>query len=583
MEVVALSALTVGVLMNRRNLLVLALLSALIFSPVGVASAQLGFSEPGQQDPIAQLLTEGRQLESDERWGEALTHYEDAARRFPKNTKLKQRVLITRIQFDLDRRYTDSSYTTSLPRMSEQQAMDLFSEVILKIQSHYVISPNWDLLLMQGTQDLDIALRDPDFLRVNRIQPQTGKVDQVVNHVRRVLSERHIKDRQQTQEMVRWIGRYTAHHTGTSTAPVILEYVCGFANCLDAYSTYLTADQLDDVYSQIEGNFVGLGIELKADDGSLLIANVIPKGPAERAGIKAGERIVAVDGQSTRDVTTDRAADMLKGEQGTYVQVTLLAPDSSSRDVAVRRERVEVPSVEDVKMIDRKSGVAYFSISSFQKTTSHDVDTALWKLHRDGMRSLIVDVRGNPGGLLTEAVEVADRFVEDGTIVSTHGRSARENFDYKAHRVGTWRVPLVVLIDGDSASASEIFAGAIRDHRRGTVVGIRSYGKGSVQGIFPLRVVKGGVRLTTAKFLAPSGQAISEQGIQPNVTVHVTAKPVDGQFIDNNEDDPVLKAGVKTARDLVALREERLRSEAKSMEQDQASNRRSSRRSSVSW
>ena len=359
--------------------------------------------------------------------------------------------------------------------------------------------------------------------------------------------------------------------------------MCGFANCLDAYSTFLTADQLDDVYSQIEGNFVGLGIELKADDGSLLIANVIPKGPAERAGIKAGDRIVAVDGQSTRDITTDRAADMLKGEQGTFVQVKLVAPDSSSRVVAVRRERVEVPSVEDVKMVDRQNGVAYFRISSFQKTTSHDVDTALWRLHRDGMRSLIVDVRGNPGGLLTEAVEVADRFVEDGTIVSTMGRSARENYDYKAHRVGTWRVPLVVLIDGDSASASEIFAGAIRDHHRGTVVGIRSYGKGSVQGIFPLRVVKGGVRLTTAKFYAPNGQAISDRGVQPNVTIHVTAKPVDGKLVESDDEDPVLRAGVKAARDLVALREERLRSDAQSLEQNQASNRRSSRRSPLNW
>ncbi len=173
-----------------------------------------------------------------------------------------------------------------------------------------------------------------------------------------------------------------------------------------------------------------------------------------------------------------------------------------------------------------RSGVAYFRISSFQKTTSRDVDAALWRLHREGMRSLIVDVRGNPGGLLTEAVEVADRFVMDGTIVTTHGRSARENYDYRAHRVGTWRMPLVVLIDGDSASASEIFAGAIRDHRRGTVVGERSYGKGSVQGIFPLRVVKGGVRLTTAKFYSPSGYSISQGGVEPDVIVQSVAKPV---------------------------------------------------------
>ena len=144
------------------------------------------------------------------------------------------------------------------------------------------------------------------------------------------------------------------------------------------------------------------------------------------------------------------------------------------------------------------------------------------------MRSLIMDLRGNPGGLLTSSVEVADKFVEEGVIVSTHGRSSLEDYNYTAHKAGTWDVPLVVLIDGDSASASEIFAGAIRDHHRGTIVGQRSYGKGSVQGIFPLAAAGAGVRLTTAKFYSPSGAAISKVGVSPDIEVHRAAKPVDG-------------------------------------------------------
>src|SRR5690606_32701021 len=143
----------------------------------------------------------------------------------------------------------------------------------------------------------------------------------------------------------------------------------------------------------------------------------------------------------------------------------------------LRRQQVEVPSVDRVHIIDQDRGIGYFKITCFQKTTTRDLDAALWQLHRDGMRSLIVDLRGNPGGLLTSSVEIADKFVQDGKIVSTRGRDPREDFDYSAHRAGTWHVPLVVLIDGDSASASEIFAGAIRDHRRGAIVGERSYGK----------------------------------------------------------------------------------------------------------
>ena len=208
----------------------------------------------------------------------------------------------------------------------------------------------------------------------------------------------------------------------------------------------------------------------------------------------------------------------------------------------MRREHVEVPSVDDVKIVDRDFGVGYLKLTCFQKTTSRDLDAALWKLHREGMKSLIIDLRGNPGGLLTSSVEVADKFVDDGVIVSTRGRSALEDYNYTAHKAGTWHMPLVVLIDGDSASASEIFAGAIHDHRRGNLVGQRSYGKGSVQGIFPLSLAGSGVRLTTAKFYSPSGQPISHVGVTPDIVVQKTAKPVDGQDLRLSADggDPVL-------------------------------------------
>ena len=562
--------------MIRRNLLKRVLFSGLFLSSlifVQVSEAQLGFSAPeaAPADPVQKALLDGRRLESDERWGEALSHYEEAFRQYPQNNQLKQLVSLTRMRFDLDRRYADQSYVDALRQLSEQQAMDLFSEVILKIQSHYVKSPDWNDLLRRGTKELEIALKDRDFVSVNRVQVSTASREQLTHQIENVLNDRRLTDRQHAEEMVRWIARYSARQLGISSTPIILEYMCGATNSLDTYSTYLTGDQLDDVYSQIEGNFVGLGVELKADEGALLIADVIPKGPAESAGIKAGDRIVAVDGVSTRDLSTDRAADLLKGEQGSTVQVTVVSPKLAPRQITVRRERVEVPSVEDVKMADVASGVAYFRISSFQKTTSRDVDAALWKLHRDGMRSLIVDVRGNPGGLLTEAVEVADRFVVDGTIVATHGRSPRENYDYKAHRVGTWRVPLVVLIDSDSASASEIFAGAIRDHRRGTVVGIRSYGKGSVQGIFPLRSVKGGVRLTTAKFFSPSGQAISLRGVTPDVVIQATARPIEGKVVEHGSEDAVMKAGVKVAQNLIVMREQGSRQDQASTQQTQAS------------
>jgi len=249
-----------------------------------------------------------------------------------------------------------------------------------------------------------------------------------------------------------------------------------------------------------------------------------------------------------QDISTEKAAGLLKGELGSFVQVMVVDANGMARRLRLRRERVDVPSVEDAHIIDPEAGIAYLKLTSFQKTTSRDFDAALRKLLRQRMRSLIVDVRGNPGGLLTESVEVADKFIVDGTIVSTRGRSPREDFDYKAHREGTWRVSLVVLIDHDSASASEIFASAIRDHRRGTIVGSRSYGKGSVQGIFPLRTANSGLRLTTARFYSPNGQPISHNGVEPDVVVRNDGRQASGS------QDPVLQAGIEVARQLIVQR-----------------------------
>ncbi len=499
------------------------------------------------QAELTSVYEKGQVLERDGRWGEALTHYEEALREFPNQESLKQRLTLSKIHYDLGRRYNDTSFVTSLKQMDERRALDIYTEVLLKIQAHHVHGPKWQELVRRGTSHIDVALTEPEFLDRHLPNADPSRVTSVRQELHRVLDSRSVSSRNNARELVAWAGRYVRHHLGVSKQTVIMEYTCGALGALDMYSSFLTSDQLNDVMSQIEGNFVGMGVELKSKDNALLIVNVIPNGPAERAGIRAGDQIVEVEGRTTSDVTTDAAADMLKGPEGSSVALTVVSADEVRRSVRVRRERVEVPSVEDIKIVDRDSGIGYMRLTSFQKTTTRDFDAALWKLHGQGMKSLIVDVRGNPGGLLTASVEVADKFVSSGTIVSTRGRSPREDYDYKAHVAGTWRVPLVVLIDGNSASASEIFAAAIHDHRRGTLIGERSFGKGSVQGIFPLNISKAGVRLTTAKFYSPTGTPISNRGVNPDVAVHTVAKPVDGA--DAADDvDAVLNAGIQFAR-----------------------------------
>ncbi len=561
---------------------VLCTLAWLSLAPGLPAQEQVHIAQEALVDlaELDQVIAAGERFERERRWGEALMHYEQAVREFPGRQELGRRLLTARMHYDIGRRYHDRSFVNSVNRLRESEALDLYTEILLKIQSHYVDEPDWTQVVRRGGQAMAVALNEPTFLKHHRLQsassglatpvsvsatgttqsraPALASEPQVARFLDELQRIRPVSSRHDAREVVKYFARSGERQLGITAVSIVLEFASAATGTLDNYSAYLTGDQLNDVMSQIDGNFVGLGIELKAEENALLIVNVIPSGPAHLAGLTAGERIVAVDGHSTTEISTDAAADMLKGIEGSNVRLTVLSRQGQARNLHLRRQRVDVPSIEDASILDQQYGIAYLRLASFQKTTGKEFELALWDLHRKGMRSLIVDVRGNPGGLLTASVEVADKFVSGGSIVRTIGRSRDENHDYRAHSVGTWRVPLIVLIDGDSASASEIFAGAIRDHRRGTLIGKRSYGKGSVQGIFPLSsidAVQSGVRLTTAKFYSPSGRAIADRGVQPDIVVQATAKPAaEGSNPVAAPVDSILDAGLQVARRQLAQR-----------------------------
>jgi carboxyl-terminal processing protease len=507
------------------------------------------------------LLEKGQQLEAQHHWGEALSHYEKSLRKHPSDPSLRRLHDLAKLHYGLEHRYHDNSFQQSIDLLEPHQALSLYSELLQKLKSHYVNMPPWHQLGSRGLTALDIALSDTLFQQANGLQnrPQLtpGHMPDVRRQLAQALNRHAINGPKDLIALARDVAQRLEREIGLRQSATILEFITSAAGGLDNYSAYLTSNQLRDIYSQIEGNFVGLGVELRADHGALLIVHVIPGSPAEKSGIHQGDRIVAVDGQTTSSLSTDEAAALLTGEEGTWVQITAHAPGQKPRILKIRREHVDVPSLEDVDIVDADFGVAYIRVPAFQKTTSRDLETALWELHRQGMRSLVLDLRGNPGGLLTSSVEVADKFLTQGKIVSTRGRSTQEDFNYQAHYGGTWRVPLVVLIDGDSASASEIFASAIKDNNRGLLIGSRSYGKGSVQGIFPLGYAGSGIRLTTAKFFSPKDQAISGHGVVPDrkIQAHRAARPTElGLVIETSSRDAALDAAIEAARSRIAAR-----------------------------
>lgn len=521
---------------------------------VAAAESELRFVD--SENSLATVLQHGANLEKQEKWAEALSHYENAIKRFPNDKTLRGHQDLARIHYDLDRRYDDNSYRATMESLSAQQAGELYGEVLSKMETYFVNPMDWQKLVNRGTRCLEIALRKGVLTSSTKSVPATTAFEQTLTQLKQFIQQRPVSNRDEAIAVVAATGVFAATELGISQSAVLLEYVAGASGGLDNYSSYLTGNQLKDVYSQIDGNFVGIGIELKAENQTLLIVSVIPGSPAAKADIRAGDRILSVDGTSTHNLSTDAAAGLLQGPKNSRLEMSIHSPQQQPRDVSLVRQHVEVPSVDGVCLIDEDQKIGYLRLISFQRSTSRELDEALWKLYHQGMKSLVIDVRSNPGGLLSASVDIADKFVPQGTIVSTRGRSPQEDFDYPARRSSTWELPLVVLVDENSASASEIFAAAVHDHQRATLVGRKSYGKGSVQGIFPLARCGAGLRLTTAKFYSPNGQPISKVGVKPDIVVHQTKKPVMMTIGTKPlpEQDPILRAGIDAARQKVAAR-----------------------------
>ena len=516
-----------------------------------VASTANGQIPEDTASAVSRLLSVGEAFEADGNWGEAIRHYEEAARQYPTDRSIYRRLIISRLHSDVERRYGDRSFLAESQRLSKSQALDLYAEVLANLDTHYVENLDWSRVLLHGTAALEIALTEDAFINAKLAGVERAAVDRFRQSIHQRIVRRPATRPSELRGTVALVAETAEREIGIAPTAVVLEYLSGAVSTLDTYTRLLSKDQLDEMFSNIKGNFVGLGVELETQEDALRILSVIPGGPADEAGIRAGEKIVRVDNTQTATDDPDIAADLLRGPEGSLVSIAVRAVDGASRDLTIRRRRVDIPCVENVHLVDQAARIGYLRLTNFQETTTREMERALWELHRQGMRALVLDVRGNPGGLLSAAVEVADRFLRQGRIVTTRGRNSRENFDYVAHRANTWDVPLAVLVDQDSASASEIFAGAISDSRRGVLVGTQTFGKGSVQGIFRMQSAPFGLCLTTAKFYSPSGTAISDNGVAPHFeqqSKYIAARPRDDGRLTLDEEDSVIQRAIEALR-----------------------------------
>ena len=439
-------------------------------------------------------------------------------------------------------RYSNPVNVRAVGSMTSTQAMALYREVSQQTDQRHLEPSSYDLRIRRGLRNLGIALENPTFTRSLGVQVDSFRVDGFRTTLSRIAETMNVANYNDAQGVVQRVMQEAQNVPGLSPNVVAFEFANATVDTLDKFSALEPAEpgrgasldrqRAEQVRSAaLESEIVGIGVEVKVHESGLLIMKALRAGPAAEAGLKSGDIITAVDGRSINGMPLTNSVDLMKGTAGSRMQLRIVRNGSQGTDVTLVRRRVRVYTVNDYKLLPGTENVAYMSLSQFGEKSTEELDQALMELHNKGMKSLVIDLRGNPGGLLNVCVDITNRFLPCGTIVSTKGRLASDNMVETASYERTWSTPLVVLVDGDSASASEIFAAAVQDNRRGIVVGERSYGKGTVQTHFPLSSVSGNLRLTTARFYSPNGKAMSGEGVTPDVRIADADGPANGDRV----------------------------------------------------
>lgn len=439
----------------------------------------------------------------------------------------------------VQQRYADPRVVRLLQQMSQGSGESLFAEISQYIDQRHIQPTSYQQRVRSGLEHLSVALQDSGFQQAVGMRADARTVQGVQQQLANLAYQTQAQDLNQSVMVMRQTGQLVSQSLQVNPAVVGLAFVYGSLDTLDKFSMFVAPEKSGETSVGLQTSMVGIGVEIESHPQGLKILKALSGGPAAAATLQRGDIITKINGQPVAGMSLNQAADLITGQSGTTVQLELRRSNMIG-DVALVRRPFEVHSVAEVRM--EAGNVGYIKLDQFTQTSTQEMDAALWKLHNEGMQSLILDLRGNPGGLLTTAIEISNQFLPSGTIVSTRGRTENDNSLEAATQSNTWKVPLVVLVDHNSASASEIFAAAIQENGRGLIVGEKSYGKGTVQTLFPLKSVPSALRLTTAKFYSPDGREMAGAGVTPDIHVNSVAGSDDSV-------DLTLQAALRAAND----------------------------------
>ncbi|MBQ8459841.1 S41 family peptidase [bacterium] len=364
---------------------------------------------------------------------------------------------------------------------------------------------------------------------------------ELYDNVWRLINSKYVDQTNNEQDWNKWRHKYDNVIKSDQDAYVAIETMVASLN--DPYTKFLNPKEFTEETSSIKGSLKGIGIQIGVKDGKLMVIAPIEDTPAEKAGLLADDEILSIDGKSTKGITVDKAAEQIRGEEGTQVTLVIKRKDSEPKSYTITRAEIEIKSVSQKisSNVTMPNEIGYIRLSSFiSRNASKEFANIL--TNSPDKKAFIIDLRSNPGGLLSNAIYISDMFLDGGSIVSTVDRDGYKETQKASKGVLTTK-PVVILVDKGSASASEIFSGAMKDNKRAVIVGTQSFGKGLVQEINKLPN-NAGINITIQKYLTPNGTDIHKKGITPDIVVEVTEDDI------KNKNDVQLKKAIQVAQDL---------------------------------
>jgi carboxyl-terminal processing protease len=501
------------------------------------------------EDRLESLRLEAEKAQKAGQWEKARDCYAQLLAKQRTRADYQKHFLHCHRLANLVQRHRDSTYREQLAESDLRAAVRIYREVLAKLRANYIDPEKTDYsqLFQHGLDELRLCLHNEVF-RQERLPTSvtSAALQAFAAQLDEHWSGRLIQNQRELETEVTRIAQAARLAIELEPTVTVLEFACGACHGLDQHTVFLTPNDLLAIQAALSGDTIGVGIDVEVRDRKAWISHVHPKSPAAAAGLEKGDQIVRIDGIAV-DPVLDPVVDRLRGEEGAVVDISVLKADGARmRTVSLSREPLRTPSVVHTQIIPEQPGIAYCQIFYFQKSTAQELDDAIVQLQMQGMKALIVDLRSNSGGYLPAAIQVAERFLPEGkVIVTTESHVPDQVRIYRSQHPTPLTLPLVVLVDGETASAAEVVAGSLHAHRRATLVGTPTFGKWSMQRVMELKSGRSGIRVTLARFLSPGAEPYTVKGVVPDVVEERSAI----SMADNQ-----LLVAIQLARGLIEMR-----------------------------